>query len=147
MEAFVPLRHAVTGAVSRYHVMHPGGGTAYATSYTVQKIVEGYEGGEKPAVLQAGHYHKLEFINIRNVWVLQAGCTQDQTVFARKKKITFSIGGGILYLRQNPETGAIEEAMPYTKHYFNKGYYQNNRWSLSGPVTKVPRVFGFREAA
>ena len=33
-------RHAVTGAVSRYHVMHPGGGTAYATSYTVQKIVE-----------------------------------------------------------------------------------------------------------
>jgi hypothetical protein len=140
MEAFVPLTHKETGKTSRYHVMHPGGGTAYATSYTVQKIVEGYEGGEKPAVLQAGHYHKIEFINIRNVWCLQPGCVMDQTVFARKKKITFSVGGGIIYLRQNPETGAIEEAVPFIKHYFNRGYYENNRWSLSGPITKVPRL-------
>lgn len=139
MEAFVPLKHAKTGATSRLHLIHPGGGSAYATSYTVQKIVESYEGGEKPAVLLAGHYHKLEFINVRNVWAVQTGCTQDQTPFARKKKLQFAIGGGVMTLRQNSETGAIEGAGVEMFQYFNRGYYENHRWSHSGDVVLPDR--------
>jgi predicted phosphodiesterase len=139
MEAYIPLRHAQSGAVSRLHLIHPGGGSAYATSYTVQKIVEAYEGGEKPAVLLAGHYHKLEFLNVRNVWVVQTGCTQDQTPFARKKKLHFSIGGGVMTLHQDAESGAITGAAVEFFQYFNRGFYENNRWSHSGDVVLPDR--------
>jgi hypothetical protein len=140
MEAFIPLRHLLTGAQSMYHVIHPGGGSSYATSYTVQKLVEGYEGGEKPAIAQVGHYHKSGYLHTRNVHTIQPGCFQDQTIFARKKKLTFTIGGWILMFRQHPDTGAIEDFVSYFKPYFNRGYYVNNRWSLSGDITKVPRI-------
>jgi hypothetical protein len=140
MECFVPLRHAESGAETKLHVMHPGGGSAYATSYTVQKICESYEGGEKPAILLAGHYHKAEHLEIRNIHCFQTGCFQDQTIFARKKRLTFTIGGWIIMARQNPETGAVEEVVSYFKSYYNTKYYVNNRWSLSGPVTQVPRL-------
>lgn len=140
MECYIPLTHKSSGKKSMLHVMHPGGGSAYATSYTVQKIVEGYEGGEKPAILLAGHYHKAEHLETRNVHCFQTGCFQDQTVFARKKRLTFTIGGWIIMARQNPETGAVEEVVSYFKSYFNKGYYINGRWSLSGPVAQIPRL-------
>ncbi len=140
MECYIPLTHKISGKQTMIHVMHPGGGSAYATSYTVQKIVEGYEGGEKPAALFAGHYHKAEHLEARNIHCFQTGCFQDQTVFARKKKLTFTIGGWIVMFRQNPETGAIEEVVSYFKSYYNRGYYANNRWSLSGDVTRVPRI-------
>lgn len=133
MEAFVPLEHAGTGKTSQLHVVHPGGGTAYATSYTVQKLVEAYSGGSKPAVLLAGHYHKLEFINIRNVWTIQTGCTQDQTPFARKKKIHFALGGGICELEQDGASGAIIGCAVEMWCYFDRGFY-NDRWSYSGPA-------------
>lgn len=138
MEAYVPLAHAVTKQTAQYLVMHPGGGSAYATSYTVQKIVESLEGGEKPAVLQAGHYHKMEFINVRNVWVVQSGCTQDQTTFMRKKRLYAAVGGGLLWLQQDPLSGAILGATAQMFQYFNRGF-QNGRWSLSGPVQQVAR--------
>jgi predicted phosphodiesterase len=137
MEANVTLRHSVTGVTATLAVVHPGGGSAYATSYTVQKIVESYAGGEKPAVLFAGHYHKMEFINIRNVWTYQTGCTQDQTPFMRKKRLEAHVGGQLVTLRQDPETGAIVRAAGDILRYFPKGYY-SNRWSHSGPVTRVP---------
>lgn len=140
MEAFIPLQHAVSGKQTMYHVIHPGGGSSYATSYTAQKLVESYEGGSKPAIAQIGHYHKAEYLHTRNVHTVQAGCFQDQTIFARKKRLVFTIGGWILQFRQNPETGAIEEFVSYFKNYFDRGYYQNQRWSLSGPVTQVPRL-------
>jgi len=139
VEAFVPLQHKVSGKRAQYLVMHPGGGSAYATSYTVQKIVESLEGGEKPAVLQAGHYHKMEFINVRNVWVVQSGCTQDQTTFMRKKRLYAAVGGGVLWLQQDAVSGAIFGAAAQMWHYFNRGFYQNGRWSLSGDVQQVPR--------
>jgi biotin operon repressor len=133
MEAFVPLQHASTGAVNQLHVVHPGGGSSYATSYTVQKLVESYAGGSKPAVMLAGHYHKLEFINVRNVWCVQTGCTQDQTPFARKKRLHFALGGGICELEQDPESGAIVGCSVEMFCYFDRGFYQN-RWSHSGPI-------------
>ena len=36
-------------------LIHAGGGSAYATSYAPQKIVESYQGGEKPQILLVGH--------------------------------------------------------------------------------------------
>ena len=37
---------------------HPGGGTAYAISYKMQKLVSAMMGGQKPNIYCAGHYHK-----------------------------------------------------------------------------------------
>jgi hypothetical protein len=137
MEAFVPLQHAVSGARSQLHLVHPGGGSAYATSYTVQKLVESYSGGSKPAVALVGHYHKLEFINTRGVWVIQTGCTQDQTPFARKKRLNFCIGGGVAELEQDAQ-GAIVGAVVEMWQYFDTGYY-NDRWSMAHDVALPDR--------
>jgi hypothetical protein len=138
MEAFVPLEHATSGKISHLHLVHPGGGSAYALSYTVQKLIESYSGGSKPAVLLAGHYHKLEFANIRNVWAVQTGCTQDQTPFARKKRLQYSLGGGICELEQDAESGAIIGCTVTMWCYFDRGFY-SNRWSLSGDVVLPAR--------
>lgn len=139
IEAFVKLQHKRTKVENTLHLLHPGGGSAYADSYTVQKIVEGYEGGEKPAVMLAGHYHKLGYNYIRNVHAIQTGCTQDVTPFARKKKLRYAIGGGICRLRQDPLTGAIISCRVEIFGYFNKGFY-NDRWSLSGSIVLPERV-------
>lgn len=138
MEAFIPLEHAGTGKTAQLHLVHPGGGSAYATSYTVQKLVESYSGGSKPAVLLAGHYHKLEYLCTRNVHCLQTGCTQDQTPFARKKRLQYAIGGGVCDLEQDGESGAIVGCTVTVWHYFDEGFY-NHRWSLSDGVVLPSR--------
>jgi hypothetical protein len=106
VEARVDLVNANTGTRSTLVVMHPGGGSSYAYSYRPQKIVESLSGGEKPGVLIIGHYHKLSCNIIRNVWTVQAGCTEDQTVFMRKKGLEAHVGGHLMTLEQDPKTGA-----------------------------------------
>ena len=93
MEAPVLLKHAASGRAAVISVVHPGGGSSYALSYAIQKIIESLDGGEKPAVGLYGHYHKLWSGNIRNVWCIQTGCGQDQTPFMRKKKLEAHVGG------------------------------------------------------
>jgi predicted phosphodiesterase len=139
MEAHVALVNANTKAEARLAVVHPGGGSAYAISYSIQKIIEALEGGEKPAVWIGGHFHKLWAGNIRNVWCLQAGCCQDQTAFQRKKRIAAHVGGAIVWLEQDPETGAIVSMTPKMIRYFNRDYY-NGRWGHSGPVALPERA-------
>ncbi len=138
MEAHVRLQNANTSAEAIMSVVHPGGGSAYALSYAIQKAIESLEGGEKPAVAIYGHYHKLWAGNIRNVWVLSAGCTKDQDSFMRKKRIEAHIAGTIVTLQQDPESGAITGFLPNMKRYFNRGFY-SHRWSHSGNVTLPPR--------
>jgi hypothetical protein len=136
MEAGLTLQNANSGAVAPpLVVMHPGGGSSYAVSYRPQKIVESLQGGEKPSVLLIGHYHKLSFNLFRSIWCIQCGCTQDQTPFMRKKGLEAHMGGLVVTLRQDPETGAIVGCDISTRQYFNKGY-SNNRWSRSGPVAR-----------
>lgn len=106
-------------------VMHGGGGTAYALSYTPQKIVESLQGGEKPRVLLLGHYHKIDYCFPREVHVIQMGCTQDQTTWMRKKKIQAHIGGGILHMRLAKD-GTINRIMPEFITFFNKKFYIGN---------------------
>lgn len=138
MEAHVVLRNVHTGAEAMMAVVHPGGGSAYAVSYSIQKIIESLDGGEKPAVGLYGHYHKLWAGNIRNVWCLQSGTSQDQTPFMRKKKIEAHVGGSLLTMEQDPETGAIIGFMPQMVRYFNKGYY-NGRWSRTSVPARAQR--------
>lgn len=144
MESHVELVNANTGATAILAVVHPGGGSAYALSYSIQKIVESYEGGEKPNVALYGHYHKLWSGLIRNVWVLQTGCTQDQTVFMRKKRLEAHVGGAIVKLEQDPETGAILSFAPQLIRYFNQDWYVrsgqgNKRWSYTDKAEMAPR--------
>jgi len=84
MEADIELTENGFENKSWLRVLHPGGGSAYALSYTSQKIVESYQGGEKPSVLLIGHFHKLGYEYPREVHCIQTGCTEDQTIFMRK---------------------------------------------------------------
>lgn len=81
-------------------VMHAGGGSAYATSYSAQKIVESLQGGEKPNILFIGHYHKLLYAYTRNVHTIQMGCfvasTWIDTIEGRKKIKDIKVGDFVL---------------------------------------------------
>lgn len=138
MERFLPLVHAASGRGSPIHLMHPGGGSAYALSYAPQKIVEGYDGGDKPACLLIGHYHKSGYNLIRNVHTAQVGCFQDQTVFMRQRKLSAHVGGCFMELVVDPRTGAFVECSYTFRNYFVRGYYMD-RWSEHGPVKSAAR--------
>jgi hypothetical protein len=81
-------------------VLHPGGGSAYAISYTSQKIVESYTGAEKPNILLDGHYHKAGYNYIRGVHVVQTACftgnTRIKTVEGYKRIKDIQIGDLVL---------------------------------------------------
>ena len=144
MEAHIRLVNANTGKAVTLAVVHPGGGSSYATSYRPQKIIESFEGGEKPAVLLLGHYHKLDPGTTRNVWYCQTGTTQDQTPFMRKKSLEAHVGGAMIHLEQDPESGAITGFTPHLWRYFNKAFHMaaghaNGRWSKHELVKPMPR--------
>lgn len=141
VEARVDLVHAESGQRSTLVVMHPGGGSSYAYSYRPQKIVESLSGGEKPAVLVIGHYHKLSCNIIRNVWTIQAGCQQDQSVFMRKKGLEAHVGGLIVTLQQDAKSGAIFRCVSDQRVYYDRAYY-NDRWSKTRSVVQAPRFLG-----
>jgi hypothetical protein len=103
-------------------IMHPGGGTAYALSYSPQKIVESFQGGEKPRILLLGHYHKLDYCYPREVHVIQMGCTCEQTLWMRKKHIQAHVGAGILELILAPD-GTINRVRVEFLTFFNKKFY------------------------
>lgn len=143
MEAHVLLRNRNSGKVALMSVCHPGGGSAYALSYSIQKIIESLEGGEKPSVGLYGHYHKLWAGNIRNVWCVQTGTQQDQTPFMRKKRLEAHVGGTLIRLKQDPKTGAIVSMTPELIRYFNREFYVGSgRWSRHGNIRKLKRVRG-----
>src|SRR6185369_11109011 len=100
MEAHIRLRNANTGKESILAVVHPGGGSAYADSYVVQKIIESLDGGEKPAVALYGHYHKMLAGEYRNVFWVLVPSTKDQDVFMRKKRLRSVVGGAIIEVEQ-----------------------------------------------
>ena len=108
-------------------VMHPGGGSAYAISYAPQKIVESFQGGEKPALLLLGHYHKADFCFPREVLCVQMGCTQDQTPFMRKQKLQAHVGGWLVKITQAPD-GHISRIAPEFFRYYDKGFYQGEKY-------------------
>lgn len=113
---------------SKLRIMHGGGGTAYALSYTPQKMIESFQGGEKPAILLLGHYHKADYFYYRNVHCVQLGCTQDQTTFMRKKKIQASIGGWILEAHIG-EDGSVTRFKAEWITFYDKEYYSRQKYT------------------
>ena len=77
---------------TRIRIMHPGGGSAYALSYPGQKMVESFQGGEKPHMLILGHYHKFDVNYAREVVTVMPGCVSDQTIFMRSRKLAAHVG-------------------------------------------------------
>lgn len=120
MEADFELKAPQGSAIVK--VIHAGGGSSYAFSYASQKLVESFQGGEKPAVCIIGHYHKMEFCFPRNVYCVQAGCMQDQTMFMRKRKLAAHVGFSIITLQQDIK-GSITRFSPEFFPFWDRGYY------------------------
>lgn len=138
MERDIELVDGRSGKSCRLRLVHPGGGSAYAVSYTMQKLIESYDGGDKPAALVAGHYHKMDAGIYRNTWYTQAGCFQDQTPFMRKKKLSAAVGGCIIDYEQDPETGALISQTVKMIRYFNKSYSGKLRYSITSEKVDLP---------
>jgi len=68
----------------KIRLRHPGGGTAYAISYKMQKYVEAISGGDKPNMIFQGHFHKANQIFYRNIFCIDGGCLQEQSPFMKK---------------------------------------------------------------
>lgn len=140
MESFVTLEHRKTGETSKLLICHPGGGSAYATSYAPQKAVESWQPGEKPGCVVFGHWHKIDFSCIRGVYAIQAGCTKSQDPFARKKRLQYHIGGWIVELQQDPG-GALTGCKLELRQWFDRDYH-NGQWSHSGAINPVRAPHG-----
>lgn len=123
IEADVEIKCRGTSRSTIIKVQHPGGGSAYSRSYTGQKQVEAFQGGEKPDVLVQGHYHVSNYMNDRNVHVISLPGFQDQTVFARKKRLRMEIGGALLSFKVS-ETGALTRCRVEFNIFFDRGYYK-----------------------
>lgn len=96
-------------------------------SYAPQKIVESYQGGQKPTILLVGHYHKAEYGFPREVHVVQAAATQDQTPFLRKHKIQSHLGGWTISFVQSQE-GLIHAFTPRFDNFYDRDFYTDDQW-------------------
>jgi len=105
-------------------VVHPGGGSAYAISYTDQKRTESYQGGEKPQIEIVGHYHKFNQGYPREVHTIQCGCTCDQTLFMRKKRLQAHVGFVEVKIKQEKDTGIVKRVSVEWFPYFDRGFYE-----------------------
>lgn len=121
VEADIEFRSGAGAAIMK--IQHPGGGSAYARSYTAQKQVEAFEGGEKPHVLVQGHYHVSNYMQDRGVHVVNMPGFQDQTVFARKKRLRMEVGGAICEFTQD-DAGAVARFRIEFNRFFTRGYYK-----------------------
>lgn len=122
VEADIKLRSGKNAAVGR--LMHPGGGSAYALSYAPQKLVESFQGGEKPSILFIGHYHKWDYCFPREVHCISGGCTTDQSAFLRKNKIGVHVGFSLVKFQQDKTDGHITRLSVEWVPYFDRGYYE-----------------------
>jgi len=81
----------VGGVIIR--LFHGGdGGSSYALSYRLQKLVEAAAVGKEPDILLAGHTHKYCCIYERGVHAISVPCMQMQTDFMRGKKLAAHTG-------------------------------------------------------
>jgi hypothetical protein len=97
-------------------LFHPNDGTAYATSYKLQKLVESFTGGEKPSIVHSGHYHKAMYAFIRNVHGFESGTLCGQSQFMRGKKIPAHMGYWVIDVWHNKR--GIKRIVPeFVPHY------------------------------
>lgn len=113
-------------------VNHPGGGASYAISYKGQKYVESLQGGEKPAIVLQGHYHKFNVGYPREVWVVDTGTCCDQTMFMRKKHLQAHVGGQIIELMQAPDGRIVRFKVEFLPFY-DRNFYEATRRKFGLP--------------
>jgi hypothetical protein len=98
----------------KIRLKHPGGGTAYAISYHMQKYIESLSGGQKPNLLFQGHYHKSEYVFYRNIHGYDVGCLMNQSIFMKKKNTPAHIGYWIVDVKLNRSKSKIVERVTNT---------------------------------
>lgn len=86
---------------------HPGDGSSYAMSYSIQKYIDSLSGGDKPKILINGHHHKFITMFYRNIHAIECPCTEAQTPFMKSKRLAAHMGGLILDIHVT-EDGTIE---------------------------------------
>jgi predicted phosphodiesterase len=74
---------------------HGEDGSSYAHSYRIQKLVESWQGGQKPSILYTGHVHKHFYVMERNIHCVSTGCIQKQSKWMRGKRLPAHTGFGI----------------------------------------------------
>jgi len=121
MERDLELKGSKTSQIIR--LIHGGGGSSYADSYSSQKYAESLQSGEKPRVVLIGHFHKFNFDYPREIFMVQVGCVEDQTPFMRKKKILAHVGGTIITLHLS-EDGIINRCNVEFIPFYNKKFYE-----------------------
>lgn len=140
-EAHIELKAAHGSRVMM--VNHPGGGAAYAISYKGQKYVESLQGGEKPAVVLQGHYHKFNVGYPREVWVVDTGTCCDQTLFMRKKQLQAHVGGQIIELMQAPDGRVVRFRAEFLPFY-DRGFYGEQKRKFGLPASLTRKQFATR---
>lgn len=102
----------------KLELSHPGKGSAYAISYTVQKIIEAMSSGCKPNILAVGHFHKTEYLFYRNIHAFQTGTLQAQTPWMKRQSLSAHMGGWIIEAYVNDDGGINrikQEFIPFYK--------------------------------
>jgi UDP-2,3-diacylglucosamine pyrophosphatase LpxH len=122
MERDIELHQDNGSAIVR--IIHAGGGSAYATSYTSQKYVESLQGGEKPQIVVIGHFHKFDWCYPREVHCVQVASFKDQDDWMRKKRLQSAVGGVIGWIRQ-ADNGILTSVKMEFFPYFDKRYYEH----------------------
>lgn len=93
------------------HLLHGKGGMSYAYSYKAQKLVDGYPGGRKPAILIPGHWHVRAAFEARSVQVMFPGCFEWQSQFMQRLGLHPAVGFHLLEVVVGPD-GSVVQFLP-----------------------------------
>jgi len=85
----------------KIRLRHPGGASAYALSYKMQRYVESISGGQKPEMLFQGHFHKVEYNFYRNIHCYDVGTLANQTPYMLKIGTAAHLGYWIVDVKLN----------------------------------------------
>lgn len=80
----------------QFLLQHGSGGGAYALSYKLQKYIEAFASGTKPAAFILGHFHTAISAFIRNVHAMTGGTFQGENDFSIRKGLPSYVGGWIV---------------------------------------------------
>lgn len=103
----------------RIRMVHPGGGSAYAISYKLQKYVNAISGGQKPNIILEGHFHKSLYMLYRNIHCFEAGTMESQTNFMKKIGTPAMLGYWIVDV-QVGKNGGVNAITPTFYPFYEK---------------------------
>jgi len=95
---------------------HGYGGGAYALSYKGQRLIASLEGGDKPKIMLAGHYHQAFYMDHRNIHYLQGGAYEHQTLWLKRAGINPGCSAWIVDCHAND--GSVNRFAPELLKFF-----------------------------